>query len=543
MTIHVLMKFIGRRFPNAIRYRDMNFLKKLKHLKTYKNNANFGKNNKIIIPKLTVDASQSLFQYLIAIRGKGHDSVSSTGKITSHITAILKRSKYILNNGAIPIYVYDGTAPYIKRKTLLRRKKRQIKAIQHYNSISDTQSAESIKYFKRMTRIKSFQKKESQDLLRALGLPFVQAPEEAESQCAAISAHCPDVYGSITNDPDSLVFKDPKILKNFSGKNKKITEIDLKRLLGELTTEAQKICIENDIEPISEFTYLNFVDLCILFGCDYLDGIRELGPDCIFESFVMANCDVSKFIKIIKKFNLQFKNKGCYELNFDTLELLEATDLSEMSEEDPVSKTSNFDEFEQNYIDDVNEIGKVYKIDKKDEDFDKSGLDLVFDTNETDETEENNDEENDDEENDDEEKEDVSDIQNNKLDEKIYKQVTKNWRKKYIEIPNQYLKEWKQAQEYYTETRVHDPALIDTDFKRPNREELIKILHVNNEFDLKFVHNIINEFEKFYFSMIENPQHQQSPKSKTNLKNSTHRIVRYRYKNTDDQCRQSAIAN
>lgn len=68
---------------------------------------------------------------------------------------------------------------------------------------------------------------------------------------------------------DALTFGAPKLLRNVTAaasKNLDIIEIDLERILTEL-----------------DLTYDQFIELCILMGCDYTSSIRGIGPNKAYE--------------------------------------------------------------------------------------------------------------------------------------------------------------------------------------------------------------------------------------------------------------------
>jgi flap endonuclease-1 len=96
-----------------------------------------------------------------------------------------------------------------------------------------------------------------------MGCPVVEAPCEAEAQCAAL-AQQGLVYASATEDMDCLTFKSPVLLRKMtfaSGKAADVQVITYAKILTGLN-----------------ITHDMFVDLCILLGCDYCDSIRGIGP-------------------------------------------------------------------------------------------------------------------------------------------------------------------------------------------------------------------------------------------------------------------------
>lgn len=72
------------------------------------------------------------------------------------------------------------------------------------------------------------------------------------------------MYGAGSEDMDTLTFGTPILLKNLTASEQKklpVTEINLEKALEELDMPKEQ-----------------FVDLCLLLGCDYLDPVRGVGP-------------------------------------------------------------------------------------------------------------------------------------------------------------------------------------------------------------------------------------------------------------------------
>merc|ERR1711870_195094 len=107
------------------------------------------------------------------------------------------------------------------------------------------------------------QNEEVKTLLRLMGLPVVDAPSEAEATCAAL---CRDgkVYGAATEDADCLTFGTKVLVRNqmaAESQKKTILEANLAVALEQLNV-----------------TMDQFIDFCILCGCDYCDTIKGVGP-------------------------------------------------------------------------------------------------------------------------------------------------------------------------------------------------------------------------------------------------------------------------
>ena len=119
-----------------------------------------------------------------------------------------------------------------------------------------------------------------------MGVPVVTAPCEAEAQCAEL-ARKNRVYATATEDMDALTFKTPKLLRKLTF-SQVLIDKTIARLLRYLN--CLNYCLQgNKAQPIVEIdfelamsgldlTYEQFVDLCILCGCDYCGSVRGVGP-------------------------------------------------------------------------------------------------------------------------------------------------------------------------------------------------------------------------------------------------------------------------
>lgn len=211
---------------------------------------------------VVLDASMIIYQYVIAIRSSGSDLQNTEGKLTSHILGVLSKTFLLLGNDIIPIFVFDGTPPELKKETLKSRKEIKKKNLEKLEATEDKE--DQIKYFKRSFSITPKQIQEVKDILTLFGIPIVESTTEADPLCARIVSKGL-AYGVSSEDMDLLAFGCSKLIRSLSSKKKAI-EINLEEVLKGL-----------------ELTQDQFVDLCILLGCDYCDTIPKIGPKRAFE--------------------------------------------------------------------------------------------------------------------------------------------------------------------------------------------------------------------------------------------------------------------
>lgn len=229
--------------------------------------------------KIAIDISILIYQVVIAIRNSGSDLTNNKGEITSHILGLFNKTISFLENGIIPVFVFDGKPPLLKYKILEARKQVRQKAL---IKLSDAQTdVDKIKYLKRSVFISREQMNQCRELLTLMGIPYINAPQEADSQLAYL---CKQniVYAVLTEDMDILTFGSPRIIRNLTSSKKIPLEIELSKILETLN-----------------ITYNEFIELCILFGCDYCHNLTDIKTNVIF-TFYMKNKTIEKTLDALK---------------------------------------------------------------------------------------------------------------------------------------------------------------------------------------------------------------------------------------------------
>ncbi|XP_065367422.1 flap endonuclease 1 [Calliphora vicina] len=214
--------------------------------------------------KVAIDASMCLYQFLIAVRAEGAQLTSVDGDTTSHLMGMFYRTIRLLDNGIKPLYVFDGKPPDMKSGELAKRAERREEAQKALQQATEAgNEADMDKFNRRLVRVTKDHANEAKELLKLMGVPYVEAPCEAEAQCAAL-VKAGKVYATATEDMDALTFGSTVLLRHLT------------------FSEARKMPVKeinyNKVLDGFGLTSKEFIDLCILLGCDYCEGIKGIGP-------------------------------------------------------------------------------------------------------------------------------------------------------------------------------------------------------------------------------------------------------------------------
>ena len=128
--------------------------------------------------KFAVDAYNNIYQFLSSIRQPdGTPLQDFSGNVTAHLAGIFYRNAKLLENGIRPIYVFDGKPPDFKSGVLSERSERKREAEASWKSALEKGDLVSAKkYAQAASRLTPQMVEESKELLRAMGIPVVEAP-------------------------------------------------------------------------------------------------------------------------------------------------------------------------------------------------------------------------------------------------------------------------------------------------------------------------------------------------------------------------------
>jgi flap endonuclease-1 len=207
--------------------------------------------------------------------------MDSKGRVTSHLSGLFYRTINLLEEGIIPIYVFDGEPPEQKLETIENRRRMREEAqkrLEKVKSESIIHSQELKKYAQASIRLTNEMVDESRQLLSAMGIVWIQAPSEGEAEAAFLNKQGLS-YATGSQDYDSLLFGAVRLIRNLtiSGKRKlpgKDIYVDIKPELIELDQLLKKLGISRE----------QLIDIAILIGTDYNPGgVKGVGVKTAYQ--------------------------------------------------------------------------------------------------------------------------------------------------------------------------------------------------------------------------------------------------------------------
>lgn len=302
MGIKDLNSFLKRKIPNTI---------KRVHMKEYA-----GK-------RVAIDTSIFFYKFLY--------------KHPRFIEQFLEQIYKLIQSGITPIYIFDGKPPKEKLNELNNRKEKKnemkdkIKELQQeLGSIIETEVIEEVesqdeiidikidieelkqleitekkkkeikeeidKIKRKLIYVTWHHNQELKEFLKLLGIPFIQAECEADAICTELVRRgVVDLV--MSDDMDLLVDGTQVLLRDFHINSYVVSEYNVEEILLNLG-----------------FTRRQWIDFCILCGCDYTKRIHGLGPQ---KAYAMIR-ELGTLPEVLKKYvgdDKKYSYNGEYPYN------------------------------------------------------------------------------------------------------------------------------------------------------------------------------------------------------------------------------------
>ena len=243
--------------------------------------------------KVAIDASLFMYKMLINMRNNDQSYLTSKdGKVVSHITGIFYKTANYLAVNITPIYVFDGKPPVNKSDVI---KNRHQKVSLAKEEIENTESQVMKNHLEKQTvRLTKEHVDDIKQLLDLMGVSYVQANGEAEAYASEMCRKGMVDY-VVTEDMDTLAFGCPKMIRTCLDRSIKrkdvISVIDLEEVMKGF-----------------KMTYEQFVDVCILCGCDYCSNIPRIGNKTALQ-LIQKNSTIEAVLPLVKNVPDDYENK------------------------------------------------------------------------------------------------------------------------------------------------------------------------------------------------------------------------------------------
>ncbi len=222
-----------------------------------------------------IDASIEIHQFLALVRKRdGTLFTDSQGKVTSHLIGLFTRtSRLIADFDMKPVFVFDGRPNPLKRRTIEIRREAMKKAeIEYSDAVSKKDYAEAWSKAVMTGRVTGSILDDAKRLLTLMGIPWLEALEDAEAQ-ASYMASRGDVWAVGSKDYDCLLYGAPVLARYLTLTGREW--LPAQRRSRPLTPELIKL---SENLALLEISRGQLVDLAILVGTDFNQGVKGIGP-------------------------------------------------------------------------------------------------------------------------------------------------------------------------------------------------------------------------------------------------------------------------
>lgn len=244
--------------------------------------------------RIAIDTSIFLYKSLMNVRSKGDYLRNSEGKVVSHIQGLYYKTNQLLTFGITPIYIFDGKPPEEKSDCIKERNK---KASECKEKMENTENPEEKKALEKGTiRIKKEYIDDLKHMFGLMGVSYIHADGEAEAYASEL-CRLGFVDAVMTEDMDTLSYGCPQLFRTCIDKSIKRPDIVT-------VFNFEKILID------FKMNHDEFIDMCILCGCDYCPTIPKVGPVRAMK-YIHKYSSIENLINSDEKITIpeEFKNK------------------------------------------------------------------------------------------------------------------------------------------------------------------------------------------------------------------------------------------
>jgi flap endonuclease-1 len=216
-----------------------------------------------------VDAYNWLYKYVTTTVQFTDSSEyrTSDGVEVPNLHGGIKGIRRFFENDITPIFVFDGGAHELKSDELEERREKRKTAQQEAEKAKESGDAvAAARQDARSKRLTEPMIQSTVELLDALDIQYIFAPSSGESQAAEMVSNGEWEF-VISDDYDSMLFGASRTVRNFTSTSRPLELLELEHTLNE-----------------ADLTREQLVDIALLCGTDYNDGVRGYGPKTSVDS-------------------------------------------------------------------------------------------------------------------------------------------------------------------------------------------------------------------------------------------------------------------
>ena len=222
-----------------------------------------------------IDASIEIHQFLALVRKRdGSLFTDSQGRVTSQLIGLATRtSRLIADFDMKPVFIFDGKPNPLKRRTIeMRREARKKAEVEYVEAVSKKDYSKAWSKAVMTGRVTGSVLDDSKRLLTLMGIPWLEALEDAEAQASYMAAKG-DVWAVGSKDYDCLLYGAPILARylTLTGREWLPAQRRSRPLIPELIKLSENLTLLG-------ITREQLVDLAILVGTDFNQGVEGIGP-------------------------------------------------------------------------------------------------------------------------------------------------------------------------------------------------------------------------------------------------------------------------
>ncbi|MFB6093730.1 MAG: flap endonuclease-1 [Halanaeroarchaeum sp.] len=212
---------------------------------------------------VAVDAHNWLYRYLTITVKFTEDGVYTTdaGEEVANLIGVVQGLPKFFEHDLTPVFVFDGAVTDLKAAEIEERREAKAAAREKMETAAEEGDAvAAARYEARTQRLTDTIQETTRELLCLLDVPVVEAPAEGEAQAAHMARTDDRVDYAGSEDYDTLLLGAPLTLRKLTSRG-----------------NPELMDFESTLER-HDLTWEQLVDVAILIGTDFNDGLEGYGP-------------------------------------------------------------------------------------------------------------------------------------------------------------------------------------------------------------------------------------------------------------------------